>query len=63
MRAADDGTEIDGKVTGAKPIPDGKNASFQFEFPPEVDPSTIGLLFLVLGEDDYGAFIPPAATG
>ncbi|MEX2275973.1 MAG: hypothetical protein WEA10_10480 [Actinomycetota bacterium] len=63
VRAADDGAQVDGKVVGAKPIPDGKNESFRFEFPPEVDPSTIGLLFLVLGEDDYGAFIPPAASG
>ena len=61
VREAENGARVDGTMDGSSPIPDGNNDRFRFEFPPEITPQTIGLLFLVLGEDDYGAFIPPAA--
>ena len=62
VRDATDGHRVEGTVDGAGGIADGKRKEFDFEFPPAVTPGTIGLLFLVMGEDDYGAFIPPAAA-
>jgi hypothetical protein len=58
---ASTGKEIDGKVVSSAPIPDGKTSTFDVTFPPEVRPDTIGLLILLLGSDNYGAFVPPAA--
>ena len=58
---ASTGKEIDGKVVSSAAIPDGKTSTFDVTFPPEVRPDTIGLLILLLGSDNYGAFVPPAA--
>lgn len=58
---ASTGKEIDGKVLSSSAIPDGKTSTFEVTFPPEVRPDTIGLLILLLGPDNYGAFVPPAA--
>jgi hypothetical protein len=58
---ASTGKEIDGKVLSSAAIPDGKTSTFDVTFPPEVRPDTIGLLILLLGSDNYGAFVPPAA--
>lgn len=58
---ASTGKEIDGKVVSSAAIPDGKTSTFDVTFPPEVRPDTIGLLILLLGTDNYGAFVPPAA--
>jgi hypothetical protein len=58
---ASTGKEIDGKVLSSAAIPDGKTSTFDVTFPPEVRPETIGLLILLLGSDNYGAFVPPAA--
>jgi hypothetical protein len=58
---ATSGKEIDGKVAAASTIPDGKSEDFKVTFPPEVRPDTIGLLILLIGPDNYGAFVPPAA--
>jgi hypothetical protein len=58
---ASTGKEIDGKVLSAAAVPDGKTSTFDVTFPPEVRPDTIGLLILLFGPDNYGAFIPPAA--
>jgi hypothetical protein len=55
------GREIDGRVLNAAPIPDGEVGTFDVAFPPEVRPDTIGLLILLIGPDNYGAFVPPAA--
>ena len=60
---ATSGKELDGKVGAAAPIPDGKTSAFKVTFPPEVRPDTIGLLILLIGTDNYGAFVPPAAGG
>jgi hypothetical protein len=60
---ATSGKELDGKVAAAAPIPDGKTSAFKVTFPPEVRPDTIGLLILLIGPDNYGAFVPPAAGG
>lgn len=52
------GTRIDGKVLDAQPIEDGATATFQVQFPPEVTPKSLGLVILLFGSDNYGAFAP-----
>ena len=52
------GERIDGKVLDAQPIDDGAQASFQVQFPPEVTPKSLGLVILLFGSDNYGAFAP-----
>jgi hypothetical protein len=52
------GKHIDGKVVDAQPIEDGATASFQVQFPPEVTPKSLGLVILLFGSDNYGAFAP-----
>ncbi|MEP6477372.1 MAG: hypothetical protein ABJC60_08880 [Actinomycetota bacterium] len=52
------GTQIDGKVLDAQPVPDGQQATFQVQFPPQVTPKSLGLVILLFGSDNYGAFAP-----
>jgi hypothetical protein len=52
------GKHIDGKVLDAQPIDDGATATFQVQFPPEVTPKSLGLVILLFGSDNYGAFAP-----
>jgi hypothetical protein len=52
------GKHIDGKVLDAQPVADGATASFQVQFPPEVTPKSLGLVILLFGSDNYGAFAP-----
>ena len=52
------GSHIDGKVLDPQPVPDGEQASFQVQFPPEVTPKSLGLVILLFGSDNYGAFAP-----
>ncbi len=52
------GTRIDGKVLDAQPVPDGERATFQVQLPAEVTPKSLGLVILLFGSDNYGAFAP-----
>ena len=52
------GTRIEGKVVDAQPVEDGAEASFQVQFPPEVTPKSLGMVVLLFGSDNYGAFAP-----
>ena len=52
------GERIDGKVQDAQPVEDGAQATFQVQFPPEVTPKSLGLVILLFGSDNYGAFAP-----
>jgi hypothetical protein len=56
------GGRRDGVVGDAVPIPDGESATFQVTFPDRVTDKTIGLVILLFGDSNYGAFAPvPAA--
>jgi hypothetical protein len=55
------GKQINGKVVSAAPVANGKTSTFRVTFPPNVRPDTIGLLILLIGPDNYGAFVPPAS--
>jgi hypothetical protein len=52
------GARIEGRVLDAQPIDDGAQATFQVQFPPEVTPKSLGLVILLFGSDNYGAFAP-----
>jgi hypothetical protein len=52
------GKHIDGKVPDARPLADGEQATFHVQFPPEVTPKSLGLVILLFGGDNYGAFAP-----
>lgn len=59
-----DGSDVrhDGVVADAATIPDGGSATFQVTFPDQVTDVTIGLVILLFGDSNYGAFAPvPAA--
>jgi hypothetical protein len=53
-----DGRRIPGRVPDAAPIPDGETVRLQVEFPEGFGPQQVGLVALVIGGDEYGAFIP-----
>lgn len=50
-----DGSRTDGRVLDPAPIPAGERATFRVEL--DVAPKDIGLVILVLGRDNYGAFV------
>jgi hypothetical protein len=51
-----DGQRVDGSVSGAVPLPSGKDQTFDVSLG-NVEIKDIGLLVLVLGRDNYGAFV------
>ena len=53
---AADGHEIDGEVLSSAPVPAGGSATFDVALD-DVDVEDIGLLVLLFGADDYGAFV------
>jgi hypothetical protein len=56
LLAATDGHRVPGTVTGAAPVPSGATASFPVSFAGLRD-QDIGLVILVVGHDNYGAFV------
>jgi hypothetical protein len=56
---ARDGTEIEGEVTDPAPIPAGERATFAISFE-GIEVRNIGLLVLLFGSDNYGAFVRTA---
>jgi hypothetical protein len=56
------GEHVDGSVADAAPIADGSSAMFQVTFPDQVTSKTIGLVILLFGDSNYGAFAPAPAA-
>lgn len=56
------GEHVDGSVAGVAPIADGGSATFQVTFPDQVTSKTIGLVILLFGDSNYGAFAPAPAA-
>ncbi|HEY7659202.1 MAG TPA: hypothetical protein VIC58_01230 [Actinomycetota bacterium] len=54
---AADGHEIDGEVASPEPIPAGETATFDVSIEGIRDARDIGLLVLLFGSDNYGAFV------
>lgn len=53
---ARDGHQVDGQVDGATSIPDGETRTFDVSYS-GLDLKNIGLLVLLMGRDNYGAFV------
>lgn len=58
---ASDGRRVPGRVTGYAPIPDGATYTFKVAFIRAVAPDDVGLVVLLVGAANYGAFVPPSA--
>jgi hypothetical protein len=56
---ARDGTEIEGEVAEPEPTPAGETATFDISFE-GIEVRNIGLLVLLFGTDNYGAFVRTA---
>lgn len=56
---ARDGTEIEGEVAEPAPTPAGESATFAISFE-GIEVRNIGLLVLLFGTDNYGAFVRTA---
>jgi hypothetical protein len=52
------GEEIPGKVLDSVPVAQGETSTFDVEFPRGVDDKSLGLVILLFGSDNYGAFAP-----
>jgi hypothetical protein len=59
VRDAADGHEIDGEVLASAPVPAGTSATFDVALD-GIGVDDIGLLVLMFGADDYGAFVRTA---
>ncbi len=56
------GAHRDGTVVDSTSIPDGQSATFTVTFPDQVTKESIGLVILLFGDSNWGAFSPvPAA--
>jgi len=53
---ARDGHQVDGTVDGATTVADGQTATFDVSYS-GLDIKNIGLLVLLMGRDNYGAFV------
>ena len=54
--AAGDGARTDGKVADATEVADAQTATFDVSLA-GIDPKDIGLVVLLMGKDNYGAFV------
>jgi len=56
---ADDGRRVEGQVSTADPLIDGATRTYSVTFATALAPRDVGLILLLIGRDNYGAFIPP----
>lgn len=58
-----EGSRRDATIDGAAPIAEGEQASFDVTFPDGVDETTVGLVILLFGGNNWGALAPAAVGG
>ena len=56
---ADDGRRVEGRVSAADPLLDGATRTYRVTFATALASRNVGLILLLIGRDNYGAFIPP----
>ncbi|MFL5737633.1 MAG: hypothetical protein ACJ76P_09875 [Actinomycetota bacterium] len=59
MLDARDGHRIAGTVQDAAVVPSGTSKDFSVTFAQQVDEANVGLMILLIGHANYGAFVPP----
>jgi hypothetical protein len=57
-----DDKRYDGTVANAAPVPKAADVAFDVTFPSQVNEKTVGLLVLILGDDNMGAMAPAQQT-
>jgi hypothetical protein len=63
MLDARDGHRIAGTVENTTPVPTGDSKDFTVTFASPLEANNIGLMILLIGHANYGAFVPPAPSG
>jgi hypothetical protein len=58
---ARDGHRIAGTVENSAAVPSGTSKDFTVTFAQQLDEVNVGLLILLIGHANYGAFVPPTA--
>lgn len=56
---AEDGGRVEGRLSPARPLPEGATRTYQVTFATALPPRNVGLIVLLIGRDNYGALIPP----
>jgi hypothetical protein len=59
MLDARDGHRIAGTVENSAPVPAASSKDFTVTFAQQVDEANVGLMILLIGHANYGAFVPP----
>jgi hypothetical protein len=55
---ARDGSRVDGEVIDAAPVPDGETGEFEVAIPGAPEEKHVGMVILLAGDADLGAFVP-----
>jgi hypothetical protein len=53
-----DQRDVDGKLDGSVPLPDGSSGTYEVTFPADLTRDDVGLIVLELGEVNWGALSP-----
>jgi hypothetical protein len=59
MLDARDGHRIAGTVENSEPVPAASSKDFTVTFAEQEDQANVGLMILLIGHANYGAFVPP----
>ncbi|HSL10557.1 MAG TPA: hypothetical protein VLA82_04500 [Actinomycetota bacterium] len=54
------GAVVEADVSPTRPVADGDGATFRVRLDRPMPPASIGLVVLLIGDEDRGAFLPPA---
>jgi hypothetical protein len=60
MLDARDGHRIAGTVENTAPVATGSSQDFTVTFASQLEQANVGLMILLIGHANYGAFVPPA---
>jgi hypothetical protein len=63
MLDARDGKRIAGTVENTEAVPTGDSKDFDVTFASPLEANNVGLMILLIGHANYGAFVPPVPPG
>jgi hypothetical protein len=63
MLDARDGHRIAGTVENTAPVPTASSQDFSVTFASQTEQANVGLMILLIGHANYGAFVPPPSPG
>jgi hypothetical protein len=63
MLDARDGHRIAGTVQNTAPVPTASSQDFTVTFASQTEQANVGLMILLIGHANYGAFVPPPSPG